>query len=100
MPVTVLYSSRTAGRIIFRDELSTPTANLTVSIHLTRERCPGYAYGHIEADHLAAVVGEGSDTADGLEVFVCGPTSFVEAMAQHLLSLDLEPRSIKTERFG
>ena len=34
------------------------------------------------------------------EVFVCGPTGFVEAVANLLVSAGHDPRAIKTERFG
>jgi ferredoxin-NADP reductase len=33
-------------------------------------------------------------------VFVCGPTSFVEAAASLLMEAGYEPGWIKTERFG
>ena len=33
-------------------------------------------------------------------VFVCGPTGFVEAVANLLVNADHDPRAIKTERFG
>jgi ferredoxin-NADP reductase len=33
-------------------------------------------------------------------VFVCGPTPFVEAVAEALVTLGHEPQRIKTERFG
>jgi ferredoxin-NADP reductase len=33
-------------------------------------------------------------------VFICGPTSFVEAAADLLVAMDYDPASIKTERFG
>jgi ferredoxin-NADP reductase len=39
----------------------------------------------------------GGERAD---VFVCGPTPFVEAAASALVSLGHEPRRIRTERFG
>jgi ferredoxin-NADP reductase len=32
--------------------------------------------------------------------FVCGPTSFVEGVADALVSLGHEPTRVKTERFG
>jgi ferredoxin-NADP reductase len=34
------------------------------------------------------------------QVFVCGPTPFVEAVAAALVDLGHEPTRIKTERFG
>jgi ferredoxin-NADP reductase len=33
-------------------------------------------------------------------VYICGPTSFVEAAAQALVDIGHEPSRIKTERFG
>jgi ferredoxin-NADP reductase len=32
--------------------------------------------------------------------FVCGPTSFVEAVAGNLVALGYPPAKVKTERFG
>ena len=32
--------------------------------------------------------------------FVCGPTSFVETVADGLLELGYRPERVKTERFG
>jgi ferredoxin-NADP reductase len=32
--------------------------------------------------------------------FVCGPTSFVEAVAAGLVELGYDPARVKTERFG
>ena len=34
------------------------------------------------------------------EIYVCGPTSFVEATADIMISLGNDPRQIRTERFG
>ena len=33
-------------------------------------------------------------------VYVCGPTPFVEAVAEALVQLGHDPRRVKTERFG
>ena len=32
--------------------------------------------------------------------FICGPTSFVEAVAASLVEIGYEPDQVKTERFG
>jgi ferredoxin-NADP reductase len=53
--------------------------------------------GRVGADMLAEV---GPDAAAQPHVFVCGPTPFVEAVAEALVTLGHEPRRIKTERFG
>jgi ferredoxin-NADP reductase len=53
--------------------------------------------GRVGADMLAEV---GPDPAAQPHVFVRGPTPFVEAVAEALVTLGHEPRRIKTERFG
>jgi ferredoxin-NADP reductase len=51
-------------------------------------------------------IGAGALTAPELTpdrnpaVFVCGPTGFVEAVANLLVNAGHDPRAIKTERFG
>ena len=36
----------------------------------------------------------------GARVYVCGPTPFVESVADHLVALGHDPADIRTERFG
>ncbi len=36
----------------------------------------------------------------GVRVYVCGPTTFVESVADDLVALGHEPANIRTERFG
>ena len=36
----------------------------------------------------------------GVRVYVCGPTSFVETVADDLVALGHEAANIRTERFG
>jgi ferredoxin-NADP reductase len=40
------------------------------------------------------------DPRERPRAFVCGPTAFVEAVAEFLVALGHEPALIKTERFG
>jgi ferredoxin-NADP reductase len=42
----------------------------------------------------------GPDPASSPLVYVCGPTSFVEAVAGTLVEAGHHPTRIKTERFG
>ena len=42
----------------------------------------------------------GPSPAELPRAYVCGPTPFVEAVAQALVQLGHEPQSVKTERFG
>ena len=41
-----------------------------------------------------------ADTNLEPDVFVCGPTGFVEAVADFLVDAGHDPRRIRTERFG
>ena len=41
-----------------------------------------------------------SPLAEDLLCFVCGPTPFVEAVANALVALGVTPENVKTERFG
>lgn len=96
----LLGSSRTWEDVIFRAELEQLAGGgLTVVHTLTASRPPGWSgYARrVDADMLAEV-GPGPDARP--HVFVCGPTPFVEAVAEALVSLGHEPQRIKTERFG
>jgi ferredoxin-NADP reductase len=96
----LLASSRTRDDIIFRTELERLVGNgLTVVHTLTESQPPdwdGYAR-RVDAAMLAEV---GPLPTAGPQVYVCGPTPFVEAVGEALVALGHEPRRIKTERFG
>jgi ferredoxin-NADP reductase len=101
-PVRLLYSSRTLADVIYRDELERlRTAGDGLDVHhtLTREKPAGWnGYTRrLDADMLKDVAwARDEDPA----VFICGPTSFVEAGASLLVTMNYEPGWIKTERFG
>jgi ferredoxin-NADP reductase len=103
VPARLLFSSRSLADIIYLDELerlgSAPGGPEIVHT-LTRERPPpgwrGHA-GRIDAPMLAKV---GFPPAAEPQVFVCGPTPMVEAVAEALVGLGHKPRRVKTERFG
>ena len=96
----LLLSSRSWDDIIYRDELQRLNGNgLTVTHTLTASQPPGWAgYARrVDADMLAEV-GPGPDERP--RVYVCGPTPFVEAVAEALVHLGHQPQYIRTERFG
>jgi ferredoxin-NADP reductase len=96
----LLSSSRSRDDIIYRAELDRLKGNgLTVVHTLTGSRPPGWTgYGRrVDADMLAEV---GPGPAERPFVYVCGPTPFVEAVAEALVDLGHNPPAIKTERFG
>jgi len=101
-PTRLLYSSRTLGDVIYReelDELATREDGLEVFHTLTRSQPDGWSgYGRrIDAEILREVAWPATD---GPQVFVCGSTRFVDTAADGLVALGYEPQSVKTERFG
>jgi ferredoxin-NADP reductase len=99
VPVRLLYSSRTLADVIYRAELDELGDGIEVVHTLTREQPPGWSGYARRVD--AALLGEVAWPADdGARAFVCGPTSFVEAVADALVELGYSPGRVKTERFG
>ncbi|TMF67871.1 MAG: oxidoreductase [Chloroflexi bacterium] len=101
-PARMLYSSRTLSDIIYRAELErlgSTSDGLGVFHTLTREKPPGWDgfTRRLDEAMLKAVAWHRSEMP---AVFVCGPTSFVEAAASLLVGMDYEADWIKTERFG
>ena len=96
----LLFSSRAWEDVIYRAELERLGGDgLTVVHTLTRSRPRGWAgYARrVDREMLAEV---GPVPEDEPHVYVCGPTAFVEIVAEELVGLGHEPRAIKTERFG
>ena len=96
----LLTSSRGWEDIIYRDELERLGGDgLTVVHTLTRSHPPGWTgYARrVDAKMLAEV---GPTPAERPGVYVCGPTPFVEAVAEALVQLGHEPHRVRTERFG
>jgi ferredoxin-NADP reductase len=95
IPVRLLYSARTQGDLIYRDEL----ADYETTITLTREQPPAWdgRTGRVDAHVLAEIAWS---PAEHPLVYVCGPTGFVEAVADALVTLGHSPARIRTERFG
>lgn len=96
----LLASSRSWEEIIFRAELERLAGDgLTVVHTVTHRRPPGWTgYARrVDAQMLAEV---GPEPAARPAVYVCGPTPFVEAVAEALVGLGHEPHRIRTERFG
>ena len=97
VPAKLLYSSRTLEEVIYRDELETIGAEVVHT--LTRERPPGWmGYARrVDAELLREVA---YPPELDPRVYVCGPTRFVEAVADALVALGYQPGRIRTERFG
>lgn len=98
-PTKLLYSSRSLADVIYRAELDAQGDGVEVVLTLTREQSPewsGYAR-RVDTELLREVAWP---AADGALAFVCGPTTFVEAVADSLVAIGYPPKRVKTERFG
>jgi ferredoxin-NADP reductase len=96
----LLYSSRSQDDVIYRGELERLSGNgLTVVHALTDSQPPGWTgYARrVDTEMLAEVT---PSPAMGPRFYACGPTPFVEAVAEALVQLGHDPIAIKTERFG
>jgi ferredoxin-NADP reductase len=94
VPAKLLYSARSLEDVIYREELGA----FDVVYTLTRSQPPGWpGYARrVDEDMLGEVAFPGGE---GL-AFVCGPTRFVEAVADGLLAVGYAPERVRTERFG
>jgi ferredoxin-NADP reductase len=96
----LIYSARTLDEVIYRDELTALSSDdrFDVTLALTRswpEDWKGHR-GRVDRVLLDAL----APAADRPLVYVCGPTPFVEAVAEALVGAGHEPARIRTERFG
>jgi ferredoxin-NADP reductase len=99
VPFRLVYSVRTPEEMFYADELRRPEPGLDVTVLFTRSAPEGVARPPGRLD--VADVSTAAWPADfEPECFVCGPTGFVEAVADILQALGHDPRRIKTERFG
>ena len=100
VPVRLVCSARSLPRLIYRDELlQLGVDGIDLSITLTREQPEGWRgyRGRVDRDLLATV---GWQPDEHPLIYVCGPTAFVETVANALVDLGHEPSRIRTERFG
>jgi ferredoxin-NADP reductase len=98
--IHLVYSARTLGDVIYRQELKELAGHhRAVTVTLTRESSPDWAgrRGRVDADMLADV---GWPPSVRPHCYVCGPTPFVEAVANALVALGHDPARVRTERFG
>ena len=98
-PVRLLYSARGPESVIYRDELDRLGDRVEITYAYTRVVPPGWPRpaGRVDADLLTDAAFPPADTPT---CYVCGPTGFVETVADLLVHADHDPARIRTERFG
>jgi ferredoxin-NADP reductase len=101
-PMRLVYSTRTPDTVLYGDELcrlAEREPQLDVELVYTRRAPEGREgpVGRLDAARLATLAWP---PADRPASFVCGPTGFVEAVADLLVDQGHAPGRIRTERFG
>jgi len=102
VPFRLIYSVRTPADVYYAHELHLPPAGdggLDVTFVYTREAPDGWPRPPMRIG--VADVNTGGWPPDfAPSCFVCGPTGFVETVANILVALGHDPRRVRTERFG
>jgi ferredoxin-NADP reductase len=97
----LLVSARGWEDVLYRDELGALAERGTMRAHytLTRGTPPGWTGWdrRVDSEMLADV---GPAPAERPRTYVCGPTAFVESVADLLVELGHPPLAIHAERFG
>jgi ferredoxin-NADP reductase len=101
-PMRLVYSTRAPETLLYREErhrLGGQDPTLRLHVAYTRRAPAGWEgpVGRLDAAQLTAL---GWPPADRPACFVCGPTGYVEAIANLLIDQGHDPQRIKTERFG
>jgi ferredoxin-NADP reductase len=99
-PVRLLYSVRRPTSVIYVADLKELAASDDVDVRLvyTREAPAGEPrVGRIDADLIDQLAFKPEDAPT---TYVCGPTPFVETVADLLVEAGHDPARVRTERFG
>jgi len=100
VPMRLLYSVRDPAAVLYGDELAAAAdRGVRVDVVYTRDAPPGWSRPPGRIDHrlLADVT---VAPAERPTCYVCGPTAFVETVAELLVRVGHDPSRIRTERFG
>ncbi|MDX6253634.1 MAG: hypothetical protein QOF10_6994 [Kribbellaceae bacterium] len=99
-PARLLYSVRRPSSVIYVNDLKelATSDDVTLTFAYTREAPPGEPrIGRVDAELLKAVAFAPEDEPT---IYVCGPTPFVETVADLLVEAGHSPALVRTERFG
>jgi ferredoxin-NADP reductase len=101
VPARLLYSARSVEEVIYREELDgmASSGGLDLRLTLTREAPPSWPGYRRRVDEMMLEEVSWPPSKRPL-TYICGPTAFVEAAANGLVSLGQDPARILTERFG
>jgi ferredoxin-NADP reductase len=101
-PIRLLYSVRDPASVLYGGELedlASRRSGLILTYAFTRSAPPGWDRPPGRVD--AALVADSTWPPDlSPTCYVCGPTGFVEAVADRLVEAGHDPARVRTERFG
>jgi ferredoxin-NADP reductase len=101
IPARLIYSARSLQEVLYSDELSTLAADSEFELTLALTRSwPDDWRGHRGRVDRALLEEVAWPPSARPLVYVCGPTGFVEAVAESLVAAGHDPALIRTERFG
>lgn len=100
-PTRLLYSARSPSDALFSADLSAASGEGRAAVTYVYTRVTPHGWplppGRLDADALARVAWPRESDA---VAYVCGPTGFVETVADLLVDIGHDPANIRTERFG
>lgn len=98
-PMRLLYAARSQDDLVDAPLLADPGPHVEVTVVLSRSAPPGWTgpTGRIDDALLRA---HALPVESRPQLFVCGPTRFVESMTTALVAQGHSPSAIKAERFG
>jgi ferredoxin-NADP reductase len=100
-PFRLLYSVRAPEAMLYAEDLRAADAvdGVEVSVNYTRKAPAGWSdpVGRVDAARLATTTWA---PAQRPTTYLCGPTAFVETVADLLLAAGHDAGRIRTERFG
>jgi ferredoxin-NADP reductase len=101
-PISLVYSARSAADVLYAGELDAlaGASGRRVTVTLTREPASSSWSGRRGRVDAALLAEKAPPSSAAVRCFVCGPTPFVEAVADVLISLGHPAPQIRTERFG
>jgi ferredoxin-NADP reductase len=100
-PARLLYSVRRPASVIYVNDLKevAMSEDVAITFAYTREAPPGETRppARVDAELLKSMTFPPEEQPT---VYVCGPTPFVEAVADLLVEAGHDPARVRTERFG
>ena len=93
----LLYAVRDPESVLYKQELATPMDGVEIAYVYSRVTPPGVAEAGRTAHHDDLMV---DGFGPGADVYVCGPSAFVESVADRLVKAGHAAEHVRTERFG